>query len=104
GRRQGLVALKEQSDLLFRLAVNDAAVTDALHQQDGVFDFSEFDTIAQMFDLEILPAEKHDLAPAVPVAEVAGAVNEFRIVRVEGVLNEAEVGSLRVVPISERKR
>ena len=71
---------------------------------DGVLNFAEFDAVAEMLDLKILPAQKHDFAAAVPKTGVAGPVNPFRVVRIEGILHEPLGGPFGVVVIAQRQR
>src|SRR5439155_21991978 len=87
-RTQLPITLVKHRDLFLVLIVNHAGIANTIDLHGGVLDFSEFDTVAEMFDLEIPASQEHDFAATIPMAEVASAIDQLRKMRVEGILNK----------------
>jgi hypothetical protein len=69
-----------------------------------MFDFAEFDTETEMFNLKIAAPQEHKLAATIPIADVTGPIDKFGIVRIQRILNERFGGALRIVEVAQRKR
>ena len=65
-----------------------------------IFNFAEFDAVAGVFDLVVASAVEEDFAALIDGGNVAGAVDDFGVMVVEGILGEGLSGALGVVPVA----
>ena len=55
-----LITFVKHRDLFFILVVDDTTIADSIHLNGCVFNFAQFDPIAQMLDLKIAPAKEEE--------------------------------------------
>src|SRR5207249_10014061 len=91
----------EERNFFLVLVIDDAAVANAVHLKDRMLDLAEFDAVAEVLDLKIAAAQKHQLTAAVPVAEIAGAVDQLGIMGIEGILDKPFGGAFGIIPIAQ---
>ena len=85
------------------LVVEHACAADLRQAEHGRLDLAQFDPVTLMLYLEIFSADVHDFPALVPVHEIAGPIDPFRITGVERILNKSARCLLGVVPITERQ-
>lgn len=102
---QVLVRLVEERDLLRLEVVDHAPIRHELERvDDDVLDLRQLNPVSGMLDQRILAALEDDFAARVVVDDVARAVDQFGIGRVERILRERRRRLLGIVVVAHRER
>ena len=94
-----------QNNLFALFVVKDAGIFDKGQTHRHIFNFAEFDSVTQMFDLKIFPADEHYITSVFASEnDVAGSVHQFDKIFVQRILHECRRRFFRVVVITHCKR